>query len=242
MGLFAAIGAAIVGAVTAIGSAISSIAATIGPAIASFASKLVGLVARIPGLDTIEKIFKAISIISDIFKAVLKVLGVDQKDEAEKTGYKAAHSDKKRSDFESASEYIDYLNKQELTPEQQAEYDNLSAKDKVKYAAVGTSIEGAAISEITGLEITPEMTAALYKVNDIIDLKEIPEKLIELINLFRKSGITDTNVIIRYLEGTTSAKNDAVENSFKKAGVGDDLMGRLKEGLNGVRTAFTKDK
>ena len=117
---------ALTGVVKEIGNAIEGLCQKIG----GEGIMLIGLTAMsilIPGIG-IPELLTVIQIVAE----VAKLLGVNKgEDSPEELGMKAEIADKKPEDFDSISEYIDYLNEQVSLEEGASE--NLSPEEKAKY-------------------------------------------------------------------------------------------------------------
>lgn len=198
MGVFSAIGSFISG----VGSFISGAVSAIGSAISGFAKSAFSIIAKlpIPGLD----VFNIISIAAQIIHSVVDFLGINSEKDPEILGAKAEQSDKSLEDFDNDVEaYIKYLKEEvELDKEK---FEKMTPEEKAGCKVIGMTLETKAVEEkIGGIEISPECLATLIKIQASginIDAKE----LVGIVQTLKKSGITNLNDVVEFLDGKGSS-------------------------------------
>jgi len=156
MGIFGAIGSFIDSAIDKVTSAVSSI----GKTLAQNASKILSVAG--PYVQKVGMIVNFVAKMWDVLQ---------HGDNTEELGAKAMQADKKPEDFDTKSEYINYLREKiELDKEK---FENASEPEKFARAAVGTKIVIDAVKEKKGFEISIDTLFALVKLGyDRLEGKE----------------------------------------------------------------------
>jgi len=170
MGFFSGIGSFISGAVSVVASVIGSI----GSAVACFATNLLKVSAPYIG-----PIIEAITLVGKL----LDVL--NSNDDVEELGNKAIQADKKPEDFDSISEYIDYL-RNDITIDK----DKLKSSDKSTELAnkvIGTSITAKGIEEKLDTNIAMEFWKEVIKQK----LKET--EIVKTIEVYKKNNLNNAD-------------------------------------------------
>lgn len=187
-------------AVSLVSSAIGSVVGSIGGIAASF------LKVATPYLGAISQIVQIVGMIMDILKP-----GEDP----EELGAKAMEADKKPEDFESTSEYIDYLrNEVELD---RKKFDNATDEQKFARQAVGSTIVSKAISEKKGFDIPMGTWIALAK----LKMDDTSGPLVDkILDTFGKDG---------NLESFNDYVDGKISNPKKEIEVGNKISDMLQE-------------
>lgn len=136
MGLFAAIGGAIVAGVSAVGTLVSGacsfvagVAGKVGSVISGFARKAVEVVAGIPKIDA-NGVEKAFDFAGKMISVTNECLGIKSEDEPEVLGAKTVEAEKRITDFDGDVEaYIKYLNKEIKLDE--VKFNEMSQEEKL---------------------------------------------------------------------------------------------------------------
>ncbi len=224
MGLFAAIGGAIVAGVSAVGTLVSGacsfvagVAGKVGSVISGFARKAVEVVAGIPKIDA-NGVEKAFDFAGKMISVTNECLGIKSEDEPEVLGAKTVEAEKRITDFDGDVEaYIKYLNKEIKLDE--VKFNEMSQEEKLGCKAVGTALEIRAIEDkIGGIEIPPETIALLAKImikNSDFGLSG--EQIVGFIKGLKAAGITDFKDIVDLLEGKHQKGMLKTENALEKA-------------------------
>ena len=183
---------ALTGVVKDIGNAIEGLCQKIG----GEGIMLIGLIATsilIPGIGIPE------------------LLGANKgEDSPEELGMKAEIADKKPEDFDSISEYIDYLNEQVSLEEGASE--NLSPEEKAKYGSMGAALNIKAIEEKYNVGMSQEF------LSDVSKMKMTSEEVSQYIKEFSENGIDNMQDMSDYLKDkNTSADRNKVADSMIKA-------------------------
>lgn len=144
----------IVGICSAVASACAAAATYVGTMVATFATKLVTMLA--PIMQELPKIL-------DIVDVIAKLLGITNEDTPEELGYKAMQAENSIDDFDSAKEYIHYLEKSIKIDEEK--YANRTDVEKTTDQVLGTALVTKAISEEKNLDISPEFLVETGKQN-----------------------------------------------------------------------------
>lgn len=196
---------ALTGVVKDIGNAIEGLCQKIG----GEGIMLIGLIATsilIPGIG-IPELLTVIQVIAE----AAKLLGANKgEDSPEELGMKAEIADKKPEDFDSISEYIDYLNEQVSLEEGASE--NLSPEEKAKYGSMGAALNIKAIEEKYNVGMSQEF------LSDVSKMKMTSEEVSQYIKEFSENGIDNMQDMSDYLKDkNTSADRNKVADSMIKA-------------------------
>ncbi len=182
MGLFSFIGDCISSAVSAVGSAISAV----GRAVVDTAKVLIREAAGY--IETIAKAVKEVCLDLDI---------IEPEDEVEELGAKAMACDKKLEDFDSASEYIEYI-KENITLDK-AKMDERSDAEKLGHKALGISILAKGMEEKTGVTIPAEFLPEVGR----HDIKS--DKVLDIISSYKENN--NLSDFPDYLRGNLDLKD-----------------------------------
>lgn len=198
MGFWSDVGSFISGAVSTISSAVSSI----GRALASSATKLLEVAGKY--LGPLSNVIQAIA----TFTGVLK-----PEDDIEEIGAKAMQPEsKKPEEFDSNTEYIDYLrNEVKLDKEK---FDNATNTDKAARTAVGATIAAKGVGEKKGFDVPLETWVALSKIN----LENKAQEIDKILETFKDGKLED---FAKYVDGKLDIK--------KEGEIGDELVDMYKE-------------
>lgn len=218
MVFFSSVGSAISSFVSSVGSAISSTCSAIGGAlftgargIGALATGLVGSIVAV----TLPEICIAIQVIGTIVSVIAEALGLKDKEETpEELGMKAEEAEKKPEDFESTEAYVEYLRKEVEVDKEKL--NNLKDEDKIKYAAIGSSLYIKAIEEKYDMKMPAEFWTT------VADLKMDGNQVKEYINSFKKHNIEDMSDMIGYI------KND-LQDGKDKGKISEAMIDALKE-------------
>ena len=166
---------ALTGVVKDIGNAIEGLCQKIG----GEGIMLIGLIATsilIPGIG-IPELLTVIQVVAE----AAKLLGANKgEDSPEELGMKAEIADKKPEDFDSISEYIDYLNEQVSLEEGASE--NLSPEEKAKYGSMGAALNIKAIEEKYNVGMSQEF------LSDVSKMKMTSEEVSQYIKEFSENA------------------------------------------------------
>lgn len=176
-----------------VGEGIKSICESLG----STTMLLVGAVALsilLPEL-TITQILEIVELIGKI----AELFNISE-DKPEEVGMKAEIAPRKPEDFDSIQEYIDYLNT-EVELEEGASV-KLSAEDRVKYGAIGASLEMLALMEKFNVAITPEF------LRDVATLKLSEKEVGAYIQEFSERGISNMQDMTNYLRNARTESDN----------------------------------
>lgn len=177
MGFFSAIGSFISGAVSAVTGAIGSI----GSSVAGIATNLLKV-----ATPYIGAIIEAITMVG-------KLIGVlSPNDDVEELGAKAMQADKKPEDFESISDYIDYL-RNDITIDKE-KLKSADKTTKLASQAIGASIAAKGIEEKLDTSISMEFWKEVAKQK----LKE--GEIVKTIETYKKNDL-DTADYEKYMIG-----------------------------------------
>lgn len=188
MGFWSTVGSFVGSAVSAVSSAMSSI----GSSLASSATKLLEM-----GAKYLEPVIQAI-------QSVGTMLGIIKPEEnMEELGAKAMSADKKPEDFDSITEYIDYL-RNDVTIDTE-KLKNTDSSSRLASKAVGASITSRGIEEKLGSSISMEFWKEVGQQN------LTSEKITKTIEAYKKNNI-DTSQYSDYMKGDMSI-DDKKKNS-----------------------------
>ena len=233
VGIMAAVGSGFLGAVTGaasiIGSAVS-VGGIISGALATIASTAMGMLASISGIITgplgpvlgpiVAQIVMELAVKAVV--AIAKKLGIIKEDEeVDKVGYRVEesvnHDDwKKREDFSSTKEWLEYL--EEMIPDEEIDKEKLRM-NRVRYESVGTATLVKGWEENVGIYIPSDFLTEIGRSN--LDEKEIQV----IVDAFKTAGLNQVD-LHKYLQGTLS-------------GV---LMDKITEALMGSYKSVYPDK
>lgn len=218
MGMFSGIGSAISSVVSSVCSAIGGVCSSIGGNLFSGASGIMGLAKGLVGsvvCVTLPEIVLAIQAIGAIISTIAEVLGLKGKEETpEELGMKAEEAEKKPEDFESTELYIEYLRKEVEVDKEKL--NNLKDEDKIKYAAIGSSLY------IKGIEEKYDMKMPVEFWTTVADLKMDGNQVKEYIDSFKKHKIEDMGDMTGYI------KND-LQDGKDKGKISEAMIDALKE-------------
>ncbi|NME81604.1 hypothetical protein [Clostridium sp. SM-530-WT-3G] len=218
MGILSNIGSALSSVGSAICSGISSACSAIGGALFSGASGIAslatGIVSPLIGLG-LPEILIGIKVIGGIISTIAEMLGLKDKEETpEELGMKAEEAERKPEQFESTEKYIEYLRNEVQIDKEKLE--NLSDEDKVKYAAIGSSIYVKGMEEKYGMN----MPADFWRT--VADLKMDGQEVKAYIDNFKKHNITDMSDMTNYI------KRD-LDDGKDRGAISDAMIDSLKE-------------
>lgn len=218
MGWFSSACSAVSSFVSSACSAIGSACSAIGGALFAGASGIGALATGIVGsivAVTLPEIVIAIQVIGAIVSVIAEALGLKNKEETpEELGMKAEEAEKKPEDFESTETYIEYLRKEVEVDKEKL--NNLKDEDKIKYAAIGSSLYIKAIEEKYDMKMPVEFWTT------VADLKMDGEQVKEYIDSFKKHNIEDMSDMTGYI------KND-LQDGKDKGKISDAMIDALKE-------------
>lgn len=205
--------------------AICSVASSVCSAVSSLCSGIGGAVMRgvsalAPTLAPHILVFVAVvSILAELFTDKPK------EEKPEEIGMKAEQADKKPEDFDSVSDYLEYLrNEVKLDP---AKVEKLNPEERQKYQLVGLGLYIKDIEEKSGLKLDPDFVKA------IPNLKNQGYEAADIANLMqsmKKNGVTDMKQYVDFMKGDLqpgsperqqvgASVKDMVEQHFKGADV-----------------------
>ena len=170
-------------------SAVSSLATTVGPVVSSFASTLV---AKLPTIAT--TIVKVASVIVNVAQTFgLLNPGEDALTLGAKIGQEGTRG---RMDGESMEDYFKYLREEvELDKER---LESMSEEEKIECQVVGTAMTSEAISEKTGVKLSPDFIAAMSK------MEMTAAQLEAYVKAFSKQGTDSMDYLTKFLDGKLS--------------------------------------
>ena len=165
-----------------------------------------------------------------VFVAVVSILAElftdkPKEEKPEEIGMKAEQADKKPEDFDSVSDYLEYLrNEVKLDP---AKVEKLTPEERQKYQLVGLGLYIKDIEEKSGLKLEPDFVKA------IPNLKNQGYEAADIANLMqsmKKNGVTDMKQYVDFMKGDLqpgsperqqvgASVKDMVEQHFKGADV-----------------------
>ncbi|MDD7141048.1 hypothetical protein [Phascolarctobacterium succinatutens] len=165
-----------------------------------------------------------------VFVAVVSILAElftdkPKEEKPEEIGMKAEQADKKPEDFDSVSDYLEYLrNEVKLDP---AKVEKLTPEERQKYQLVGLGLYIKDIEEKSGLKLDPDFVKA------IPNLKNQGYEAADIANLMqsmKKNGVTDMKQYVDFMKGDLqpgsperqqvgASVKDMVEQHFKGADV-----------------------
>ena len=165
-----------------------------------------------------------------VFVAVVSILAElftdkPKEEKPEEIGMKAEQADKKPEDFDSVSDYLEYLrNEVKLDP---AKVEKLTPEERQKYQLVGLGLYIKDIEEKSGLKLDPDFVKA------IPNLKNQGYEAADIANLMqsmKKNGVTDMKQYVDFMKGDLqpgsperqqvgASVKDMVEKHFKGADV-----------------------
>ena len=160
-----------------------------------------------------------VSILAELFTDKPK------EEKPEEIGMKAEQADKKPEDFDSVSDYLEYLrNEVKLDP---AKVEKLTPEERQKYQLVGLGLYIKDIEEKSGLKLDPDFVKA------IPNLKNQGYEAADIANLMqsmKKNGVTDMKQYVDFMKGDLQSGSperqqvgasvrDMVEQHFKGADV-----------------------
>ncbi|MDQ7002978.1 MAG: hypothetical protein Q9N02_09900 [Ghiorsea sp.] len=188
MGFWSSLGSFVSSAI----SCVSSVVSSIGGALASAASSLLKIAG--PLLGPIGQVVQVIGIALDVLKP---------KEHVEELGAKAMESDKSMADFESTSEYIDYIrNEIKLDKEK---FEHASKAEKMARTAIGTCIAIKGVEEKKGFDIPMDTWLALGKMG----LERLEGKSKEIDAIIETFKTNDTAKDLNaYVDGKLDAKTE----------------------------------
>lgn len=211
---------------SAVGSALSSVCSAVGSLCSGIGGAVMrGVSALAPTLAPHIWVFVAvISILAELFTDKPK------EEKPEEIGMKAELADKKPEDFDSISDYLEYLrNEVKLDP---AKLEKLTPEERQKYQLVGLGLYIKDIEERSGLKLDPDFVKAIPK------LKDQGYEAADIANLMqsmKKNGVTDMKQYVDFMKGDLqpgsperqqvgASVKDMVEQHFK----GEDVNMREK--------------
>ncbi|WP_293832868.1 hypothetical protein [uncultured Phascolarctobacterium sp.] len=170
-----------------------------------------------------------------VFVAVVSILAElftdkPKEEKPEEIGMKAELADKKPEDFDSISDYLEYLrNEVKLDP---AKMEKLTPEERQKYQLVGLGLYIKDIEEKSGLKLDPDFVKAIPK------LKDQGYEAADIANLMqsmKNNGVTDMKQYVDFMKGDLqpgsperqqvgASVKDMVEQHFK----GEDVNMREK--------------
>jgi|GEM_PF-377438 hypothetical protein len=199
---------------SAIGSACSAIGGALFAGASGIGALATGIVGSIVAL-TLPEILIAIQVIGAIVSVIAEALGLKNKEETpEELGMKAEEAEKKPEEFESTEAYIEYLRKEVEVDKEKL--NNLKDEDKIKYAAIGSSLYIKAIEEKYDMKMPVEFWTT------VADLKMDGNQVKEYIDSFKKHNIEDMGDMTGYI------KND-LQDGKDKGKISDAMIDALKE-------------
>lgn len=208
------VGSAVSSACSAIGSTCSAIGGALFTGTRGIGTLATGLVGSIVAV-TLPEILIAIQVIGTIVSAVAEALGLKNKEETpEELGMKAEEAEKKPEDFESTEAYVEYLRKEVEVDKEKL--NNLKDEDKIKYAAIGSSLYIKTIEEKYDMKMPAEFWTT------VADLKMDGNQVKEYINSFKKHNIEDMSDMAGYI------KND-LQDGKDKGKISEAMIDALKE-------------
>lgn len=177
---------------------LAALANVVSPVVAKAATVLV---TKLPTI--IETAIKVIKTVAPIIKAVAEVMEVLQpNDNIEDLGQKAMQEETRpKMEDESTEQYIEYLRNEVKLDEEK--WKNMTPEDELKANVLGTSIVTTAISEKTGVEISPYFIATIPK------LELSANQISEYIKTFKENGIDSLDDLTDYLRGELSGDKKA---------------------------------
>jgi len=187
MGFWSSVGSVCSAAI----SCVASVASSIGSVLASAATSLL----KVAGawLGPIGQIVQLVSIMLDVLKPNEKV---------DELGAKAIESDKPMDDFDSTSEYIDYL-RNEVTLDKE-KFENATKEEKLARTAIGTSIAIKGVEEKKGFDIPTSTWIALGKMG----LERLEGKEQEIDAMIEAFKGEDGKKLDAYVDGKLDAKTE----------------------------------
>lgn len=225
MGFIDSVCSAVGSAISSVCSAVGSLCTNIGGAVMGGVSSLVSSIAPALGLEPHFLAFVAIvSILAELFTDKPK------EEKPEEIGMKAELADKKPENFDSISDYLEYLrNEVKLDP---AKLEKLTPEERQKYQLVGLGLYIKDIEERSGLKLDPDFVKAIPK------LKDQGYEAADIANLMqsmKKNGVTDMKQYVDFMKGDLqpgsperqqvgASVKDMVEQHFK----GEDVNMREK--------------
>lgn len=209
-GLFSSVCSAVGSALSSVCSAVGSLCSGIGGAV------MRGVSALAPTLAPHILVFVAvISILAELFTDKPK------EEKPEEIAMKAEQADKKPEDFDSISDYLEYLrNEVKLDP---AKLEKLTPEERQKYQLVGLGLYIKDIEEKSGLKLDPDFVKAIPK------LKDQGYEAADIANLMqsmKNNGVTDMKQYVDFMKGDLqpgsperqqvgASVKDMVEQHFK---------------------------
>jgi len=181
------------GIISAIASGIATAFSVVGSAVCSCAS---ALVASLPKALEVAKI-----VLDQIAEVVIKVAEVldlcPENEDVEELGAKATQVETRlRKEDESMEEYLDYLRNEVVLDKEKML--KMTQEQKLQCKAVGTAMLTEALSEKTGVAISPAFLIAMNKMK----FSEI--QFASILKKFAENEITTMDVLTDYLKGTLS--------------------------------------
>jgi len=158
--------------------------------LASKAVEVVSSVVKSVGKAIVEKTTefltvatKTLELINSVVEFIAKKLGIiEDKDSAEDLGDRAMRAEKTEEDFNSTSDYIEYL-KKEIEAKKPEELEKLSPEERLARVAMGTAMLSKAIEEKTSLEIP----VSFWK--DAVEAGLSGEEIDLMLKKFKEAGI-----------------------------------------------------
>jgi len=198
MGFWSGVASLASSAVSVVSNAIGSI----GGSLASSASTFLKVAA--PWLGTVVQVVQIIGMLLDV---------INKDDNIDELGAKAMQVDsKKPEDFDSNSEYIDYLkNEVELDTQK---FEEAGDTEKMARSAVGASIVVKGVEEKKGFDIPTEIWVQMAKLN----LADKAQEIDKILETFKDGKL---EAFVDYTKGNLDEK--------KELEVGDTLVGMYKE-------------
>lgn len=202
---------------SAVGSALSSVCSAVGSLCSGIGGAVMrGVSALAPTLAPHILVFVAvISILAELFTDKPK------EEKPEEIAMKAEQADKKPEDFDSISDYLEYLrNEVKLDP---AKLEKLTPEERQKYQLVGLGLYIKDIEEKSGLKLDPDFVKAIPK------LKDQGYEAADIANLMqsmKNNGVTDMKQYVDFMKGDLqpgsperqqvgASVKDMVEQHFK---------------------------
>ena len=176
-----------------IGSAISA-AVSVVTKVAS----VVGSVIKETAKTMIEWGVEKLRLVADVIETVSKLFGIIKpEDNIDDIGDRAMRCDRRAEEFDSTSEYIDYL-KENV---EASDLEKLSEHDKLARKAIGSALMSKAISEKLSLEIPIEF----WKVG--VEAGLSAKELDSFLKQFKKDGIKPED-FVKYLKQELEEKEE----------------------------------
>ena len=211
---------------SAVGSALSSVCSAVGSLCSGIGGAVMrGVSALAPTLAPHILVFVAvISILAELFTDKPK------EEKPEEIGMKAEQADKKPEDFDSISDYLEYLrNEVKLDP---AKLEKLTPEERQKYQLVGLGLYIKDIEEKSGLKLDPDFVKAIPK------LKDQGYEAADIANLMqsmKNNGVKDMKQYVDFMKG------DLQPGSPERQQVGASVKEMVEQHFKGADVNMRKE-